>query len=202
MSTLIGTARCGTLEELKQFYQPGMSRAEIMPGRSLLSMALTDNDAVNRSAKAMFLLDEGSDPKWYDTRSGMNLLHILVGQVRGNVTVPDSDLVLLRRLLAGGASVNGLHRKYGTPVQLMRERSGTYSEGSIGPVYDVLFSQPDLDVFLVGSFRHSIYQQALKDKDMLPVLWSHVERYVRDHGLLVPVDQQGVVAGGVSARRR
>ena len=190
MATLIGSAMSGTLDEFKAFYAPGTANTAGGATGSLLSEALGDNDPARRAEKALFLLDDGADAGWRDDRLGYNLLHILLGHFRGNTPRTDGDLAVLRRLLDAGADVNAIDKKRGTPLHQLISTSIGYSEDSLDPVYDLLFGRSNLDLFGVSAREHSVYGLAHNMRDRLPNLWRYVERYVQDHGLVVPESER------------
>lgn len=185
--TLWGSASVGTLEEFKTYYQPGDALRRNGGGRTLLCEALGNTDAVNRFAIASFLLDEGADPTWRDRRAGGNLLHFLLNHVRAGFA--DTDMVLLQRLLDGGADVNESDKRVGTPLQLAN-RYAAEGEFNVLPVYDVLFACDDLDLFSPGRFGFSTYDTAWKGREYYPVFWQRVRQYVADHGLQVPESER------------
>ena len=183
--TLVGTAMAGTLEEFMEHYQPGDATRRFSGGRTLLATAMSNKDPVNRAAIANFLLDEGADPTWRDPDGGGNLLHTLFGRYRNNAQ--EVDLALLRRLLAGGADVNAVNKRWGTPLQTLLEQADHWGEENAEHgYYPIMFDRPDLDLFVIGNFERSTYRTSWDFRDEAPVQWRLVQEYVADHGLQVP----------------
>ncbi|MCL2849285.1 MAG: hypothetical protein FWE61_04485 [Micrococcales bacterium] len=181
----MGTAMNDTLERFMQFYEPGTANGLTPSGEHLLMIVLTDLDPDNRGSKANYLLDDGADPKWC-TQSGLCPLHVLLDRIPGNVPCPRSDVALLTRLLDGGADINAVDRKYGTPVQVLLDRAIRSTEEHLGPVYEVVFGRPGLDLFRVGAYKKSSYRIAWQRRERLTEFWARIEQYVADHGLVVP----------------
>ena len=190
ITTIYEAAIGGTIEDFKEFYSPGSQNLAVEGGSTLLSYVIAYNDPVNRAAIANFLLDEGADPTWQDHRDGLTYLHALFGWF-ANKPVPQGDLVLAARLLDGGADVNAVDNVSGTPLQELTRRAVTHSERYAGPIYDLLFSRDDLDLFVRNARGNSTYRLAWRERDILPQLWERVQRYVADHGLTVPEGEIG-----------
>jgi hypothetical protein len=190
--TLVGTARGGTLEEFRQFYQPGDATRRFSGGDSLLSNAMSNKDPVHRAAIANFLLDEGADPTWRRPKDGGGLLHVLFGWYRNNAQ--EVDLALLRRLLVGGADVNAVNKRWGTPLQTLLEQTLQWGEDNAVHGYlPIMLDRDDLDLFRIGNFKRSTYRTSWVLRERRPVQWSLVQKYVADHGVQIPESEQDVV---------
>jgi len=176
-ASLVAAAMAGTLDDLQRLYTPGTANRLMFNGASLLSFAIADHNPVQRGEKARFLLDEGADATWRSIRYGYNLVHVLFGSMRGNAPIPGSDLVLLVRLLEAGANPNDQDVQDGTPLQDLAARAITYSERSLEPVYQVMFSRDGLDLFQCRAFNHTLFELAFDYQELLPVLWGFTESY-------------------------
>jgi len=189
--TLADAAIDGTLEEFKQLYATDKSRESGFWKTLLLRDAIGDNDPESRTAKANFLLDDGADATWHEAyNGGRNLLHIFLSTIAGRSAVLPADIALLRRLLDAGADINGISPKSGTPLQLLYQRSVSYSDEVIVPLFDVIFARDDFDLFVVGAFKKSTYQVVGMSRDSVPIMWGYIERYIHDHGIVVPENQR------------
>ena len=187
--TLVGTARSGSLEEFLEYYQPGDVNRRFSGGETLIAHAMSNKDAVNRAAIANFLLDGVADPTWRDRGTGGNVLHTLFGRYRNNAQ--EVDLALLRRLLAGGVDVNEVNKRWGTPLQTLMEQAAQWGEDNAVHGYlPIMFARDDLDLFTIGQFKRPTYRTSWNFREVAPVQWGMVQKYVADHGLLVPESER------------
>jgi len=175
----------GTLEELRAVYEPGLVRTwRASWGDTLLTTALGRHDKEGRIGISNFLLDDDADATYVDRRTGSSTLTLLIS--RADLAAPAEDVALFRRLLDAGADINAVNKKYGTPVQRLSETLLNKDESLGVPFYDVIFAREDLDLFKIGAFKKSSYRSIELNKDYFPILWTRVQQYVREHGLVVP----------------
>lgn len=188
--TLVDAAATGSLKEFKGFYKRGTANMYFDTGESLLLLVVTDTDPVQRVEKANFLLDRGADASYCDPRDGMNVLHILAARYAGRDPISRGELDLLRRVLDAGADINQRTRG-GSPLMVVAESAiRSVSEDRLVPVYEIFFARDGIDLFTHGKRpRSSVYMLVSSLKSHLPLFWGFVERYVVEHGLVVPEDQ-------------
>ncbi|PJN30730.1 hypothetical protein CG717_18250 [Streptomyces sp. CB02613] len=171
-------AQTASFAEFLVAYNPSRVNAEVR-GRSVLMSALTNADPGARSAIATRLLDDGADAT--TSHGGVNALHALLGAAQ---LAPETEAPLLRRLLDGGADVNAVSKEYGTPLQLLMSQF-VYSDEALSPLYDVLFTQADLDLLTEGAFGKSAYAMALKSGHR-KTLRARMEQYLDHRGIKTP----------------
>lgn len=138
-------------------------------------MGNTDPGA--RLAIAARLVDDGAHASAAQP-SGVNALHILFG-ARSHDFAGEAELA--RRLLAGGANINGIAEKFGTPLQALA-RNFAFSDDDYAPLYDVVFSQPDLDLTSPQGNRKSVIEVLRLMAAQRPGLLERAEEYLRQHG--------------------
>jgi hypothetical protein len=187
----------GSLDELKAVYVPGLARtwrpSSSWQSDTLLHVALGRHDKEGRIGISNFLLDDGADATYIRRRNGStHTLGLLID--RADLAASAQDVALFRRLLDAGADINAVDKKYGTPVQWLGEKLMNVDESLGVPFYDVIFARVDLDLFKIGAGKKSSYRTAELDRDyfaklnegQFSILWTRVQQYVREHGLVVP----------------
>jgi hypothetical protein len=137
---LIGKAKYGTFQEFLDLYKPGDAK-QLVNGRSLLLEALSNTKPEERYAIANFLLDQGADASFVDPDFGYGTEMLLIAAKRQDLP---KTAALLGRLIASGANPNTVSRGGTRPIFGLLNLSG--SEDDLEPVYDVFFSQPNIDV--------------------------------------------------------
>ena len=176
--SLIIAAKRHALDVFLEVFEPGQETWVSASGLPLLLIALGNNDPANRVAIANYLLDVGADATALALPERYTALHILLGQNEHDF---EAEAVLLKRLLDGGADVNGVAgRGWGTPLQTLASEL-RFSDEMLSPFYDVLFARPDLDLLRVGKSGRSTLQSArlLERQDLV----ARMETYLHDHGL-------------------
>lgn len=141
----------------------------------LLLRSLANNDATARIAIASQLLDDGADPAAEFT-NGVTTLHVLLGQ---GVHEFEAEVPLLRRLLDGGADINKVIGKFGTPLETLAGQF-RFSDETLAPVYDVLFARDDLDLLKTSLHDRSVYANVQKWVQRRPALVARMDEYLRD----------------------
>ncbi|MGO1562379.1 MAG: SMI1/KNR4 family protein [Actinomycetaceae bacterium] len=138
-------ASSGTYEEFVEVYDPSMATAT--GTHNLLLGCMLHRDPGTRLRIASRLLDDGADANAV-TGSGVSALHIVLSDHGNRTRDYVLDAQLLQRLLDAGADVNRSQNRHGTPLALMYAE-GLMSNGHAGaqaePLWDVLFSRPDLN---------------------------------------------------------
>lgn len=189
--SVVGAAMSGTLGDFKEFHEPGTANVPTRSGESILMIAVTNEDPVNRAAISNFLIDDGADVTWIDSGGRYSLPQVLVSGMYPKEPIAVSDCELLARLMDEGADVNAVAKKGGTLVQdLVEKTMNLRSEQHMVPVYDVVFARDDLDLVKTGAFGRSSYRDVWLSRDDCPVLWGYVERFVADHGVVVPDEER------------
>lgn len=123
-------------------YRPEQAGWSDSTGTTLLMYALRNPDMSARIAIADRLIDDGADTS-VETSDHVNSLHVLLGSMTHDFA---REPALLQRLLDGGADVNlCAGQRMGTPLQAL-SRNFSFSDAMLAPMYDVLFSRPELDV--------------------------------------------------------
>lgn len=193
MATVWAAAGSGTLEDFLEVYKSGdLAACRRDDGRNLLTEAVGNTG--DRARISNFLLDEGADATTVVQPEGYNCLHILLARTPDkNVNMPGvieknaADAALLRRLLEHGADINAVAKKRGTPLQRASERIVNLpNEELVVPLYEILFSRPDLDLMKPGAFGKSTYESIWEEAALLPIAYEFAQRYLRNHGLPVP----------------
>lgn len=147
-------------------------------GQTLLKFAMGNRDVGTRVTIAMTLLDDGADASWTDGK-GVTLLHVLLARPQHDYTV---EAPLVERLIAGGADINRVSPRFGTPLEVATMRTRLTDE-ELAPLYGVFFSQPDLDLLQTSVFDRAVManlRQAIGDRTDLV---TRAETYLADHGL-------------------
>ncbi|MER5701757.1 hypothetical protein ABT023_07335 [Micromonospora sp. NPDC002296] len=106
------------------------------------------------------LLDDGADARM-TSADGVNTLHAMLGNAALDSAI---EAPVLRRLIDGGADVNGVAKEFGTPLQVLFVQF-RYTDEMLAPFYDVLFSCGDLDLLRIGACDKSAYAMAVKRGD-------------------------------------
>ena len=177
--SLTAAAKRHTLDVFLEVFEPGQEAWVGASGLPLLLIALGNNDPANRLAIANYLLDVGADATALALPERYTALHILFGQ---NTHDFEAEAVLLKRLLDGGADVNGVSgRGWGTPLQTLASQL-KFSDETLSPFYDVLFARPDLDLLCKGEAGRSTLQSA-RLSQRRQALVTRMETYLHDHGL-------------------
>lgn len=142
MADLSFIAGNGTFEEFVSAYEPADAAwSSPATGETLLKFAVGNHDVDARIAIATRLLDDGADPS-YAADGGTNLLHVLLGRRQHDFA---AEAPLVERLIAGGADINRVIPRFGTPLETATVDS-EFAEAELAPLYDVFFAQPDLDL--------------------------------------------------------
>jgi ankyrin repeat protein len=123
----------------------------------LLLRSLGNNDVTARIAIASQLLDDGADPA-AQYKDGVNTLHVLLG---GGLHDFEAEVPLLKRLLDGGADINKVIRKFGTPLETLAAQF-KFSDETLAPFYDVWFARDDLDLLQTSVHDRSVYANVQK----------------------------------------
>jgi len=171
--TLIGAAAGASFEEFLAEYDASHANDTTSTGSTVLLEALGNTDPAARLAIANRLLDDGADASATQP-SGINALHILFGARRHDF---EQEAVLAQRLIDGGANVNGVAAKFGTPLQTLA-RNFAYSDDDYASLYDVLFSRPDLDLTSPQGKRRSVLEALQLMAAQRPQLVERAEEYV------------------------
>lgn len=178
--TLRYLAGRGTAEEFFAVYRPS-DATEPDLGIDLLAAALAHKDPAARPVIAGQLLDDGADPAW-ELRHGSTTLHVLLGQKKHDIP---GEARLLRRLLEGGADVNRVLPKFGTPLETLAEQF-KFSDAELAPFYDELFARPDLDLLQTGNFGNSVLDNIRRAAELRVELLARAEAYLAARGIAVP----------------
>jgi hypothetical protein len=140
----------------------------------LLLGSLGNNDSIARIAIASQLLDDGADPAAEDT--DLTTLHVLLGQGAHDF---EAEAPLLTRLLDGGADINKVIRKFGTPLETLAAQF-KFSDDKLAPLYDVLFDRDDLDLLQTSLHDRSVYANVQKWVPRRAALIARMDEYLRD----------------------
>lgn len=179
MTDLSFVAGNGSAEEFFSAYDPSQaSWVSPSTGQSLLSFAVANGDVAARVAISTRLLDDGADPAW-EGRGGVNLLHTLLG-ARDHDFVAEAPL--LERLIAGGADINRVVPRFGTPLETATVDSA-FTEAELAPVYDVFFAQPDLDLLQVSLADRTVITRLRDSFEDRTDLVARAEAYLAARGL-------------------
>ncbi|WPF82358.1 hypothetical protein SANBI_003712 [Sanguibacter sp. 4.1] len=182
MTAAFTKAKTGTLDEFLGVYSPSGASETGMGGMTLLCRALGNRHLDARVAIASRLLDDGADPSTVIPPDGYNALHILFGQA---VHDPEAEAPLVRRLLDGGADVNAVAVRWGTPLQTLADNQ-KYADDELAPLYDELFARDDLDLLVPGAQGRSTLESARLLGDERADLVRRMEQYLTDRGVAVP----------------
>jgi len=143
----------------------------------LLLQSLGNNDVTARIAIAGQLLDDGADPAaQYQDGDCANTLHVLLGRGLHDF---EAEVPLLTRLLDGGADINKVIRKFGTPLETLAAQF-KFSDETLAPFYDVLFARDDLDLLQTSVHDRSVYANVQKWVRRRAALVVRVDEYLRD----------------------
>lgn len=172
--TLIGAAGGGSYDDFLAAYDPSHANDTSTSGSTLLLEALGNTDPQARLAIANRLLDDGADAS-ASLPSGVNALHILFG-ARNHAFAAEAQLA--RRLIDGGADVNAVAARFGTPLQVLA-RNFAISDADYAPLYDVLFSRPDLDLTSPKSNKKPVLEILRAMAKQRPELLQRAEGYLQ-----------------------
>lgn len=178
--TLRSLARRGTPEEFFAIFRPEDATDPDL-GMDLLQAALSHRDPSTRPVIAGRLLDDGADPAG-ELRHGGTTLHILLGQRKHDIPV---EVPLLRRLLDGGADINRVLPRHGTPLETILYNFGL-SDEQLAPFYDEIFAREDLDLFQTGESGNSVLDKIRKAAQKRGALLARAEAYLAARGIVPP----------------
>lgn len=179
MTNLSFIAGNGSLDEFLAEYEPSDAMwASPSTGEPLLKFAVGNHDADARVAIATRLLDDGADPSW-SADNGTNLLHVLLGRRTHDFA---AEAPLVARLIAGGADINEVAVRFGTPLETATMRSA-YTDEELAPIYDVFFAQPDLDLLEESVFKKPVIANLRNCIRPRPGLIGRAEAYLAERGL-------------------
>jgi ankyrin repeat protein len=139
----------------------------------LLLRALGNHDSPARIAIASQLLDDGADPAAEDT--DLTTVHMLLGSIHDF----EAEAPLLKRLLDGGADINKVIRKFGTPLESLAAQF-KFTDETLAPLYDVLFASDDLDLLQTSLHGRSVYANIQKWEQRRAALVARMDEYLRD----------------------
>lgn len=136
---LFTTAKRGSLAEFLDGYTAADATLTERSGRTLLHIALTNGDPSARVAIAERLLDDGADAVIPD--AGLTTLHVLFGNPQHDY---EAEAGLVERLLAGGADVNAMSKRAGTPIVVALDRS-IVPLSAAAPLMEALIQHSSID---------------------------------------------------------
>jgi ankyrin repeat protein len=143
----------------------------------LLLQSLGNNDVAARIAIADQLLDDGADPAaQYQDGDCANTLHVLLGRGLHDF---EAEVPLLTRLLDGGADINKVIRKFGTPLETLAAQF-KFSDETLAPFYDVLFARDDLDLLHTSVHGRSVYANVQKWVQRREALVARMDEHLCD----------------------
>lgn len=177
MSSLIFTAGNGSAEEFLAAYEAGERPDPATAGKLLLE-AVGNDDLTARVAIANRLLDDGADAT-STTSSAANVLHVLLGRRKQDF---GAQAPLLERLIAGGADINAVIARFGTPLETATVDSA-FTEAELAPVYDVFFAQPDLDLLQISLAKRTVIDRLRDSFEDRTDLVARAEAYLAERGL-------------------
>lgn len=179
MTDLSFIAGNGSYEEFLAEYEPSDAAwASPSTGETLLKFAVGNHDVEARIAIATRLLDDGADPA-YSMENGTNLLHVLLGRRKQDFA---AEAPLLERLIAGGADINKVIARFGTPLETATVDSA-FTEAELAPAYDVFFAQPDLDLLQISLAGRTVIARLRDCFEDRSDLVARAEAYLAEHGL-------------------
>lgn len=183
MPSLSFAVRARSLEVFLSVYEPQQAVSWVSStGSTLLHLALGNTDPAARVGIAHRLLDDGADAAAVTPSEDVNGLHILFGQTKHDVA---AEAGVVRRLLDGGADVNHVSPRWGTPLQTLATTLQLRDE-DLGPIYDILFDRPDLDLLRPGESGLSTLESSRLLADSRADLTRRMEDYLRRTGHDVP----------------
>lgn len=170
----------GDYEEFVKFYDPSwVNWSNDETGQTTLLGAMANKSPADRAAIANRLLDDGADPTLGDIE-GFTPLHSLLGARNHDLAL---DIPLLKRLVAGGADLNGLANRVGTPLRaLLTNRNLLFPDSK--PLLETFLSYPGIDVLAVAANGNSHLETARRMN--IPWRTELLEDYLRREGLDVP----------------
>lgn len=137
----------------------------------LLLRSLANNDVAARIAIAGRLLDDGADPAAEE--GGATTLHVLLGR---GVHDFEAEAPLLKRLLDGGADINKVIERFGTPLETLAAQF-KFSDDALAPFYDVLFARADLDLQRTSLHDRSVYANVEKWAQLRSALIARMDQH-------------------------
>ena len=176
LQRLYHATHSGTYAEFMATYRS--SDAMGPEGSRLLEIALGREPGV-RVAIASRLLDDGANSA-IKGENGLTMPHVLVD---GHYHDFGAEAPLLQRLFDGGADVNAVHKKHGTPLETIASLF-KYEETQLAPFYDVFVARPDLDPLKISVYGHTVLSNIRRwDR---PLLAGRLEAYLHERGINVP----------------
>jgi uncharacterized protein len=177
MASLIFTTGNGSYEEFLTLYESSEKPDSAAAGE-LLFEAVSNDDLVARVAIASRLLDDGADAT-YASSSGANALHAMLGRRKQDFA---AEAPLLERLIASGADINKVIPRFGTPLETATLDSA-FTEAELGPVYDVFFAQPNLDLLKTSIYKRTVMANLRDCFEDRTDLIARAEAYLAERGL-------------------
>ena len=161
-----------TSSEFFNAYKEGDEKKDYS-GRSLIFYSLSNHDLATRYEISSFLLDKGVDVTGISPDEGSTVLHVLLNQRDHNL---GETVELCRRLIELGADVSVLDER---KISIMQDVVNIpIHENDLGPLYDVLFAQPNLD-FTSKNFRGFSPMDLAIKAGFRPKLIERMEEYER-----------------------
>ncbi|WP_243143595.1 ankyrin repeat domain-containing protein [Pseudobutyrivibrio xylanivorans] len=139
---------------------------KLYKNKSLLFYAASNTDIDSRFLITDFLITKGADVR-VTNECNENLLHILLSRTTHNL---EQTRILCQKIIEAGVDINQMDEKGRVPLQYLINMK--YTDEELEPLYDLWFSQSNLD------FRHKNAwdKTPLELAEMLPYREKLVER--------------------------
>lgn len=177
MGSLLFVAGNGSYDEFVAGYDACEGPEPGAVGQLVLE-AVGNDDVQARIAIANRLLDDGADAT-RTSSSGANVLHAMLGRRAHDFA---AEAPLLERLIAGGADINKVIARFGTPLETVTLDSA-FSEAELAPVYDVFFAQPHLDLLKTSIYKKTVMTNLRDCFEDRTDLVARAEAYLAARGL-------------------
>lgn len=162
-------ARMKTKDEFFEHYNKSFIH-EIYDGKTLLQYAMGNTDINSRYDIANRLIDDGANVNVID-EDNQSLLHILCAHIEHDIKKTSE---LSKRLITLGVDINKLDNKNRVALQYIINMV-KFSDEELKPMYDIWFSQPNVEVNIKNAWGVSPLELAKK----FPYRKDLVERMVQ-----------------------
>ena len=173
-------ARACSLDEFLTHYDPSwVTWQSPETGTTALLGAMSNKSPADRAAIANLLLESGADPAVGD-HDGFTPLHSLLGSRNHDLSL---DVPLLKRLIAGGADLNAVAKRVGTPLRaFLTNRNLLFPDSK--PFLETLLSYSGIDILAVAANGNSHLETARR----MNISWRTelLEDYLRRAGIDIP----------------
>lgn len=173
-STVYAAASMGTFEDFLKLYKRGDQNKKSSSGRSLLFLALSNNNSKARYEIANFLINKGADVKVVG-EDGLSLFFPLFSNAWDDIV---KTTILCKTLLEKGADITTIYKDERT-VSFKPLLGNVRPEIEMIPLYQLIFSQPGLPLLVKDKWGLTVIEFARRFNRVIAVkmMEDYIEKY-------------------------